>query len=113
MKALEIHETQKRELEQFPLLRGYPQACAILARGSSSQLVVVDAGEARMLMDLAVVVHLDAALRCPFFSDDEATYNPAHEEEFDRVQMGVYDDVVGLLRAGFGLPEPYRLATGD
>jgi len=108
MKTLDIHVIQKRELAAFAAARGYPAATAILARGSDTQLVLDDAAEARMLMDLAVVVHLDAALRCPFRSDEEPTFNPDHEAEFDRVQMEVYDKVVSLLQAGFDLPSPYQ-----
>ncbi len=50
--------------------------------------------EAQELVNIARIQVLDALLKYPFWDDREATYQPEHEDQFQDVQMGIYEKTV-------------------
>ena len=57
--------------------------------------------EAEALITLAVIEKRKAWLRYPFYDEDHPRHSPEHEQEFDDVQMGIYEKTLYYVGSAF------------
>ncbi len=57
--------------------------------------------EAEALIDLAVIEKKKARLKYPYYDEDHSNYNEEHEENFDDVQMGIYEKTLYYVESAF------------
>jgi hypothetical protein len=92
--VIEFPRPLKAQLQKSASTRKFPAALAILSRGGPEELVVASQHEAQMLVDIARLELLEARLKFPFWDEDLPNHDPAHEDAFHDVQMGIFEKTV-------------------
>jgi hypothetical protein len=57
--------------------------------------------EAEALVDLAVIEKKKARLRFPYYDDEHPLYDENHEDNFDDIQMGIYEKAIYYVESSF------------
>lgn len=57
--------------------------------------------EAEALVDLAVIEKKKARLRFPYYDDEHPLYDENHEDNFDDIQMGIYEKTLYYVESAF------------
>ncbi|MCF6257714.1 MAG: hypothetical protein L3K25_15690 [Gammaproteobacteria bacterium] len=57
--------------------------------------------EAEALITLAVIEKKKAWLMYPHYDDEDPSYNEEHEENFDDIQMGIYEKTIYYIESAF------------
>lgn len=99
--TISFPEAVKNELLSIADKSGYVQVVEILRRGSSDELVFNSNEEAQAVVNVARIKLLDAQLKNPYWDDSEEEYNEDHEENFQEVQMGVFEKTVSYISQAF------------
>jgi hypothetical protein len=99
--VIEFPAPLKALLLKSAATRKFPAALAILARGGPEELVVESQGEAQTLVDIARLDLLEARLKYPFWDEDLPNHDPAHEDAFHDVQMGIFEKTVMYVGQAF------------
>jgi len=99
--VIEYPATLKAQLLKVASARKFPQVQKILARGGPEELVVETQEEAQALVNVARLEVLEARLRYPFWDEDSPEYDPAHEDAFQDVQMGIFEKTVMYVGQAF------------
>lgn len=68
--------------------------------GSNTTIFLSDE-EAEALIDLAVIEKKKARLKFPYYDDEHPRYSEKHEEQFDDVQMGIYEKTLYYVESAF------------
>ncbi|GLQ95449.1 hypothetical protein [Dyella acidisoli] len=63
--------------------------------------IFLSEGEASDLVDLVVIEKKKARLRLPYHDDTHPKYDEKHEEEFDDMQMGIYQKTIYYVESAF------------
>jgi hypothetical protein len=91
----------KSELLGIAEKSGYPSALAVLRRGTNDELVLENKREAQELTNIARIQVLDALLKYPYWDDSEENHVQEHEDQFQNVQMGIYEKTVYFIGIHF------------
>jgi hypothetical protein len=100
-KTITLPSELKEALSVIATERRYPLVREILARGKADELILEDKHEAQVIVDVARVQMLEAGLRYPYWNEDSARYNKAHDEAFQEVQMGFFEKVAMYIGQEF------------
>ncbi|EIL93627.1 MULTISPECIES: hypothetical protein [Rhodanobacter] len=101
--TVEFPSSIKAALKAVAIERDYPAALDILGRGGDDQLILANHEEAQVLMNVARVEMLNASLKYPYWDEDAPRYDPAHEDAFQDVQMGLFEKVAMYLGQDFDI----------
>ena len=96
-------ETVKKILLSMAKKNNYLQAIDILQRGNPDELILKTNDEAQAIVNVARVKLLDTLLKYPYWDEDMDNYNENHEEEFQEVQMGIYEKTVSYIMTKFDI----------
>ena len=99
--SVEYPASLKVQLQQIASKRSFPAASKILARGGPEELIVESQQEAQTLVDIARLALLEARLKYPYWDEDFSDHDPAHEDAFLDVQMGIFEKTVMYLGQAF------------
>ncbi|MBF6649999.1 hypothetical protein [Methylobacter sp. BlB1] len=81
----------KNTMKQIAMERKYPVVIEVLNRGTEEELILNSQTEAQALIDVARIEMLNASLKYPFWDEDSAKYDRAHEDAFQEIQMGLFE----------------------
>ena len=99
--AIAFPAVLKAQIQQIASERGYPCVAEITARGGPDELLLQDLKEAQAIVDVARLQMLDASLRFPFWDEDNPRHDPAHDNAFQDVQMGLFEKTCMYLGQQF------------
>jgi len=63
--------------------------------------VFISQDEAEALIELAVIEKKKARLKYPYYDDEHPLYNEADEDNFDDIQMGIYEKTIYYVGSAF------------
>jgi hypothetical protein len=100
-KHLSFPESVKAELRKIAGEGNYVLATEILERGADDELVLESVEEAQVIVNVARVQMMVASLKFPFWDEDDARHDAAHEEAFHEVVLGLFEKTASTIRQDF------------
>ncbi|WHI45382.1 hypothetical protein ACJJIW_08875 [Microbulbifer sp. JMSA004] len=93
-----------KELNEIVVNQGYDALLHVFKNIDldNSEYLSIDENEAKLLMRLADIEMSKAILMYPFTDDEEENYDPAHEEKYDDVMMGIYEKTYYYIQSEYG-----------
>lgn len=110
-KFMRLHENYKKSLLEEAERFEFPQIIEILQRGKADALLLKDADEAVLMVDLLIFMRQRLELRYPYYDEEEPNYNPMHDDVIDNFVGGLWQKVLSSLKADFGVLWPSERNT--
>ena len=88
MQSVFLPVSMVEDMLNFARERDYAHAVAILERGEPGDVIFTCERDVRIIDQLMEMRVLDVSLRNPFYNEDDAFFNPVHEDRFDDINAG-------------------------
>lgn len=100
-RIIKFPDSVKADLREIADREGYVLASEILARGALDELILESVEDAQVIVNVARIEMMKAALRNPFWDEDDARFQPEHAERFHDVVNGLFEKTVSYLMQDF------------